>query len=613
MTDKIIILDFGSQYTHLLARRVRELNVFSEILPPEVTKEQIEGAKGIILSGGPASVYDQNSPTCPDWIFELEIPILGLCYGHQLFAQNLGGEVSAGTVKEYGLSTLDISLAAINNENSLFTGIEKKQIVWMSHGDTVSKLPKGFYGIANTSDCQYAAMENIEKKRYGLQFHPEVTHTKNGMLILSNFVLKICKCLQDWDYEHYVKQIEDDVIHKVGDKNVFLLVSGGVDSSVCFTLLNKLLGKDRVFGLHVDTGLMRKNESKVIVDDMRKMGYDNLHVVDASSKFLAALHGKFEPEEKRKIIGNMFVTVQREELDIQNFDPDKWMLAQGTIYPDTIEAGGTKNSDVIKTHHNRVPIIEKMIEEGKVIEPIKELYKDEVRTLGERIGMAPELINRHPFPGPGLGIRILCTEKSGKGPEISELKEIAKKSGFQISVLNIKSVGVQGDNRTYRHPAVLMSDNPDWDKMIDLSTRITNEIHDINRVVYLLNKPSGKLSEYKHSVYKHSEFMLHPAYIIKDRVSLLQEADDIVNKIIIDAGLYDEIWQMPVCLIPIGEGTNESIVLRPIVSKEAMTADVFRMPQEVLDRIIDGLSKLDGIDHIFYDITNKPPGTIEWE
>jgi GMP synthase (glutamine-hydrolysing) len=599
MTDKIIILDFGSQYTHLLARRVRELNVFSEILPPDIRKEQLTNAKGIILSGGPGSVYDMNSPRCPQWVFELNVPLLGLCYGHQLIAHNLGGKVSPGRVKEYGLSTLDTSAYAAKNEHSIFFGIERKQVVWMSHGDTVSEPPKGFEAIASTIDCQYAAMENTENRIYGLQFHPEVTHTTNGMAILSNFVLNICGCSQDWDYEHYVKQIEEDVLRAVGDRNVFLLVSGGVDSSVCFTLLNKLLGKEKVYGLHIDTGLMRKNESRDIFDDMKRMGYDNLHIVDASEKFITALKDVYDPEEKRNIIGNLFITIQREELEKQNFDPDKWILAQGTIYPDTIEAGGTENSEVIKTHHNRVPIIEQMIKEGKVIEPIKDLYKDEVRTIGARMGIAPKLINRHPFPGPGLGIRILCTNKEGLGPAVPKLDEIAEANGFKSAVLNIKSVGVQGDNRTYRHPAVLITQDLNWNRMSKTSTRITNEIPEINRVIF--GRPG--------------EFVLHPASITKERVALLQEADFIVNSIVISAGLYEKIWQMPVCLLPISKprSMNESIVLRPVVSKEAMTADVFKIPKEILDRIFDKLLKIKGIDYVFYDITNKPPGTIEWE
>ncbi len=595
MDEKIVILDFGGQYAHLLARRIREMNVYSEILPNDTKAENLKNVNGIILSGGPGDVYESEAKGFDPSVLNLGIPVLGLCYGHQQIAYSLGGDVKSGKIKEYGLTELHITSKSI-----VFGNLTNKQTVWMSHGDTVEKLPSGFVVTGSTPDCKIAAYEDSDKNIFGLQFHPEVTHTENGMKMLHNFVFKACKCKGLWDYSHFIKEIEDDIIAIVGNRNVFLLVSGGVDSSVCFSLLNKILGKERVLGLHVDNGLMRKNESATIFKTMKKLGYDNLNIVDARDRFIEALDGVSEPEEKRKIIGNMFIEVQKTELERMNLDPAKWVLGQGTIYPDTIETGGTKNADTIKTHHNRVPIIEKMITEGKVIEPLKLLYKDEVRFLGEKIGLKKELVWRHPFPGPGLGVRILCSTVENQSILSHEkIDLIASSFGFSANILKLKSVGVQGDNRTYRHPVVVKG-KCDWEKLNNLSIRLTNEISDINRVIYLCSDSNDK------------DFGLHKKLMTKERINLLQQADNIVTQIMQDEKIYDEIWQMPVALIPIGE-SGESIVLRPVVSQEAMTADFYKMNKRILDLMVKDIMKIEGIEHVFYDITNKPPGTIEWE
>ncbi|MCR4335291.1 MAG: glutamine-hydrolyzing GMP synthase, partial [archaeon] len=353
--EKIIVLDFGGQYAHLLARRVRDLKVYSEIMAPTVSSEELKNAKGIILSGGPQSVYDKDAIAFNPEIFELGVPILGLCYGQQLIAHALGGKVEPGKVKEYGSAQLN------PKHGKLFMGLPSKFTVWMSHGDKVKKLPKEFEGTGSTSDCEYASIANEKKKIFGLQFHPEVTHTEHGMQIISNFVFEICKCKENWTMKNYLEQKIKEIKKEAKDKNVFLLLSGGVDSTVCLALLDKALGYERIHALHVDTGFMRKNESETVKKELEKLGIQEVHLVDASEMFFEKLEGIFEPEEKRKIIGQLFIDIALEELNNLNFDTSTWLIGQGTIYPDTIETGGTENSKTIKTHHNRAPLIMQMM------------------------------------------------------------------------------------------------------------------------------------------------------------------------------------------------------------------------------------------------------------
>ena len=597
MGDKIIILDFGGQYTHLIARRIRQLNVYSEIVPSDTPVEELKNAKGIILSGGPFSVYYEKPPKPDKKLFELDIPVLGLCYGHQLIAFFTGGKVKSGRTKEYGIAELDIK-----DDKDLFSGMEKKQTVWMSHGDKVEKLPKGFEILASTSDCEIAAMGN--GKYFGLQFHPEVTHTVNGMKILENFVFKICKCEKNWTMHNFIEQKINEIKEKVNEKNVFLLVSGGVDSTVCFTLLTKALGDDRVMGLHVDNGLMRKDEVNVVKKSLNR--FKNLHIVDASEDFLNGLKDVIDPEKKREIIGNKFMEVANKSIGNLKLDPEKWVLAQGTIYPDTIETKGTEHADLIKTHHNRVKLAQELIKQGKVIEPISLLYKDEVREVGLELGLPEELVWRHPFPGPGLGVRCLCSngeEKIENKDEIEKkLNELVRKHNLTAKVLPIKSVGVQGDNRTYAHPA-LLTGKADWRLLEKVSTEITNKIKDINRVVYLIN-PKELMG---------CDFSLIKASITKERLSLLRECDEIAMNALKERHLYDDVWQMPTVLIPLTLcGAGESIVLRPVSSKEAMTASFSKLPIDAVEDIAEKIVK-QGIDTVMYDVTNKPPGTIEWE
>ncbi len=412
---KITILDFGGQYAHLIGTRLRKLGTFSEIKDSETPAEELKDSSGIILSGGPQSVYEKGSPTMDLNVLKLGIPVLGICYGHQLMTYKLGGEVKPGKVKEYGRAKFDKV-----QDSPLFKKIDFPTTVWMSHGDEVSQHAEGFEIIGSSADCEHVAIADESRKMYGVQFHPEVTHSDQGNQFLANF-LEICGTKNTWNLENYLENIIKEIQAKVGDKNVFMLVSGGVDSTVAFALLEKALGKDKVFGLFVDTGLMRYAERDEVENALKKIGFDNLHIAERGSDFIAALSGKTEPEEKRKIIGDMFLKVQAEVSTRLELNPEEWLLGQGTIYPDTIESGGTKNADKIKTHHNRVEAIQKLIEAGKVIEPLQDLYKDEVRAVGEMLGLPHEMVWRHPFPGPGLGVRILCSNKSEKlTPELQQ-------------------------------------------------------------------------------------------------------------------------------------------------------------------------------------------------
>jgi len=598
--ESVAVLDFGGQYAHLIANRIRRLGVYSEIVSTKTAAKDLASFCGIIFSGSPFSCLTEGSPRFDPAILELKKPILGLCYGHQLLMKVLGGTVGKGGVHgEYGRASMRVEGAS-----PLFAGLDMAEPVWMSHGDMVTALPSGFTVIGQTSDCAYTAVASEERQMYGLQFHPEVTDTPHGMKILDNF-LTLCGCKKTWSSATFLEEISKNIIDACGKRNVFLLVSGGVDSTVAFTLLNNVLGANRVLGLHIDNGLMRCNESAAVIEYMHEHGFNNLKVVDATDDFLTALSGVTDPEIKRSIIGNMFLTVKEKALASLGLEPDEWILAQGTIYPDTIESAGTEHADRIKTHHNRVDPILELIRRGLVIEPLAQLYKDEVRDLGESLGLPHELVWRHPFPGPGLGVRLLCSD--GKATAIPDtdrqrLATMVAEMPFTASILPLKSVGVQGDERSYAHPALL--DGPcDWEMLDNLSTRITNAVKSVNRVIY---RVSGTCSV--------DSYTLIAAYATADRLRILRAVDDIVTRVLHESGEYDAIWQMPVVLLPLVNAAGKSsIVLRPIVSQEAMTARFVPLLPQSLDTIIKRAAAVDGAGDMFFDITHKPPGTIEWE
>ncbi len=594
----IVILDFGSQFAHLIGNRVRRLSAYSEILPVKTSAAEIKALNpyGIILSGGPQSVFEKNAPHPDLEIFDLDIPIMGICYGHHLLAHHFGGSIESRQ-KEYGEAVFT------HQNGELFTDIPEISTVWMNHGDSVTELPQGFRATGSTDICPIATYENPEQKLYSVQFHPEVTHSEYGMEILGNFV-SICGAAGTWSVAKAAEHIIADLDKKLENKNVFLLVSGGVDSSVAFALLTEAIGADRVFGLFVDSGLLRKNEAKEVGRMMADAGFKNLHIASESEHFLEKLQDITGPEAKRAAIGNAFLDVQRKWAEKLELEDEKWLLGQGTIYPDHIETGGSEHASKIKTHHNRVPEIEKMIAEGRIVEPLADFYKDEVRDIGRKLGLPEEVVGRHPFPGPGLGVRILCQSEPNALSHADEITtRIKSEFALHTKILPVRSVGVQGDARSYRHPAAIFTDKP-VDDLLASASKIPNAYPDINRVLVSISH-----TEHFETIYPKT-----PTKITLDRIAMLQEADARIRTIIENRGLYESVWQFPVILLPIGvTPETESIILRPIQSENAMTATAVIFPPDVLKEMAESLMEIDSISCVFLDLTSKPPGTIEWE
>ncbi|KAJ1446495.1 hypothetical protein M885DRAFT_625214 [Pelagophyceae sp. CCMP2097] len=614
---KVYVLDCGGQYAHLIASRVRAHSALSVIVPCEISAADIAGDVGaIIVSGGPQSVFDPSSLRVDPAIWKLPVPILGICYGCQLMCRDLGGEVEQATTGEYGPAKISVPAGAAGVVPLDADGT----VVWMSHRDRVVKLPPGFSTTASTADCPHAAVECSEggRRLYGLQLHPEVTHTVKGRDMLGNFVA-IAGLAGTWRVDDFVEAQMQTIRDKTaGGRSVFVLVSGGVDSTVVYALLAKVLPADRVLGLYVDTGMMRKGESEFVEAELLKAGLPNLKCVDASQQFLSALEGVTAPEAKRRIIGQQFLEVQRAQCALLGLDPESWLLGQGTIYPDTIESGGKAGkAAVIKTHHNRVPEIEALIERGLVIEPLAELYKDEVRAVGEQLGLAKHLVWRQPFPGPGLGVRLLCTDaaaesaadRAARRAAVEAARRLVPFAGCAIDVPPLRSVGCQGDSRTYRNFVVLRNYVKDWDQLGDVATKIVNECDAVNRVlVSLCNSPVPE-------PYVFDVAPGGPHTVTRGRLDMLREADAIVTRHL-EANNVD-VWQCPVVMGPLsltGAVGDEVIIMRPVDSTEAMTASFARVPWAVCASIAHDIrAKLPGVVDVFYDITNKPPGTIEFE
>jgi GMP synthase (glutamine-hydrolysing) len=512
--DKILILDFGSQYTQLIARRVRECQVYSEIHPYNISLERVRSLspKGIIFSGGPASVYEKKAPLCDPAVFRMGIPVLGICYGMQLIAQLLGGEVTHSDKREYGKARL-----TLNREGGLFRGLGRKgsqRVVWMSHGDTVKALPPGFHAIAHSRNTPYAAIEESQKRIYGLQFHPEVVHTQRGLDLIKNFLFHVCECSNLWTMESFLEQTRRGLKERIGKGKVICALSGGVDSTVVALLVHKAIG-DRLQCIFVNNGLLRKNEVSQVVNLFRYHFKIPLISVNAGNSFLKRLEGVIDPEDKRKRIGKEFIsTFEKEARKIGGVE----YLAQGTLYPDVIESISSKGpSATIKSHHNVGGLPEKM--KLKLVEPLRELFKDEVRQLGKVLGLPDEIIKRQPFPGPGLAIRII-----------------------------------------------------------------------------------GEVN--------------------KERLEILRAADEIVMSEMERSQVWDRVWQSFAVLLPVktvgvmgDERTYENVIaLRVVGSQDGMTADWVRLPYKILEHLSNRIiNEVKGVNRVVYDISSKPPSTIEWE
>lgn len=581
-TPQITVLDTGGQYTHLIARKVRELGVYAEVRTSETPALQLAGLKGIIISGGPASVYEPGSPTIDPAILQNGTPMLGICYGQQLMAHLLDGKVDKGSKGEYGSAILTVG----KTPGPLLEGFAATEPVWMSHRDTVLRAPSNFEVLASTPTCSIAAIGNDASKQYGVQFHPEVVHTRQGKQLLENFIFNICGCSRDWEPRHRIPVVEQKIREAAGQSKIFFFVSGGVDSTVAYTLCLQALGGDRVHGAYVDTGLMREGETEFVKGVFASLGATAFRVEDAREFFLRKLDGIVEPEQKRKIIGEAFVEIQDKILNSGHYLDQQWILGQGTIYPDTIESGGTAKADLIKTHHNRVAGIQKLMDAGRVVEPLSSFYKDEVREIGRELGLPAEFLERHPFPGPGLAIRCLCSDTNEPVARIPE--------GW---IIPIHSVGVQGDMRSYR-PVLAVETLAQ-----ESATELINQLTTVNRVIGLIGSivPIGELS-------------VHRSGLTALRLDRLRKADAIVRRLSLAHGFESQVWQFPIVLIPLGTTEKpDAVVLRPIHSVDGMTASSVPLPPALQEQLRIELLAVDGVSAVFHDLTHKPPATIEWE
>jgi GMP synthase (glutamine-hydrolysing) len=603
--DTIAVIDFGGQYAHLIATKVRKLHVLAEIRQPDDPIEAFRDCRGIIISGSPSfSSFGEDSHYTKE-IYDLPIPVVGFCFGHQEIAKHYGGQVVHGG-QEWARTEFHITA-----KSPVLEGLEPVETVWMSHFDSVVAVGPDFSELGHSrlgaggEVHRYAAIASERLRRYGFQFHPEVDDTVHGERMIRNFVLEICGCKPSWTMGSYVDAQVHRIRDQVGGESVFLLASGGVDSTVAAKLLGMALGPERLHLLHIDNGLMRKNESREVVERFGQMGLgDNLHFVDASEDFLAALAGVVEPEKKRRIIGDTFIRVF--EREARNLGIENHLLGQGTIYPDTIETGGTKRADVIKTHHNRVPVIQEMIAKGRVIEPLAELYKTEVRELGELLGVDHDLVWRHPFPGPGLGVRLLCSDGKADGVDFggmeAGIRQVVAPLGLEGRVMPIRSVGVKADLRSYEHPAMISGALP-WHRLVEAAGTIFRTVPGINRCVWNLTDTHP------------SSCKLLPASVTRARLDLLREADRLVMEGLRRHDAYQGIWQCPTCLLPMSfdDRGRELVVIRPVHSERAMTAAPAPLPDALLRELRESILALEGVSGLCLDLTSKPPGTIEWE
>jgi GMP synthase (glutamine-hydrolysing) len=604
--ELVAILDAGAQYGKVIDRRVRSLQVESIMLPMDTPASNLKKFSAIIISGGPESVYSKTAPQFDPNILKLGKPILGICYGMQVMVHLLGGKVEALDRREDGPCGINI-----NPKSPLFNGLKPKQQVLMSHGDSVTKLPPEFTATAHSGKIT-AGIEDQNRNLYGVQFHPEVDLTQNGQHILKNFLFNISHLKGSFNIKDRIEQAILDIKKRVGNKQILILVSGGVDSTVCATLLGQALKSNQIKAVHIDHGFMRQDESSKVKIALEKQGL-KLTVINCAQEFQTQLDGVTNPETKRRLIGDTFMAVTEQAIKDLKLD-NNLLIAQGTLRPDLIESASriaSHKADAIKTHHNDSPAVRKLRQQNRVVEPLSGYHKDEVREIGHQLGLPPALVWRQPFPGPGLAIRLLCAKKPFIDENFRSISQKLKKYStdkMAVTLLPARTVGVQGDGRTYSY-FVGLSGERHWPTLFKLAREIPKQIRQINRVIYLFgDKITTPVTA------------ITPTYVTPENIRQLRQADEIVNKTLLEFKLIRKLSQVPVISFPIGFGQQgaRSIAIRTFLTNDFMTGVPAipgkEMPIKALNQMVKQiLEKVPGIARVAYDLTSKPPGTTEWE